>query len=289
MSIAVAIPDIVSPSYFPAIAAIELGLFERRGLAASVVPFFPVDAAYARLRDGKFDYVAGSAHAALYAFPGWSGAELVCALSQHTYWFLVVRNDLDPGTDLQGLRGARVGAAPGPVDGLRWVLSQYGLDPDHDLEVGPIDPSMVKDLSFGVAAATALERGLIDGFWANGMAKEVALRSGVGRQVIDARRDNHPEGMRFLTFPALVTTKARTNKRGEEVSQVREAIVEAQTLLKHDPTVASVAAKRLFPEKERHLIADLVAADAPYYVPEVEKTAVDHINDFGRWLGLTGS
>ena len=36
MTIRVAIPDLVSPSYFPAIAAVELGFFKQEGLDATV-------------------------------------------------------------------------------------------------------------------------------------------------------------------------------------------------------------------------------------------------------------
>jgi hypothetical protein len=34
------------------------------------------------MRDGEFDFVAGSAHSALAAFPNWQGAKLLAALSQ---------------------------------------------------------------------------------------------------------------------------------------------------------------------------------------------------------------
>ena len=62
-----AVPDMISNSYFPAIAAIELGMFEREGLDVSLELIFPVDKAYAALRDGAVDLVGGSAHSALAA------------------------------------------------------------------------------------------------------------------------------------------------------------------------------------------------------------------------------
>jgi hypothetical protein len=39
-------------------------------------------------------------------------------------------------------------------------------------------------VSFGVAAAQALARGEIDGFWANAMGAEIALRHGTARATI---------------------------------------------------------------------------------------------------------
>ena len=56
---------------------------------------FPVDDANKALRDGKVDFVGGSAHSTLAGFPEWEGAKLICALSQGMYWFLVARKDLE--------------------------------------------------------------------------------------------------------------------------------------------------------------------------------------------------
>src|ERR1700704_5935459 len=88
-----AIPDMISNSYFPAVAAIELGFFAREGLDVSLELIFPVDKAYAALRDGAVDFVGGSAHSALAAFPEWKGAKLICAPAQGMYWFLVMHAD----------------------------------------------------------------------------------------------------------------------------------------------------------------------------------------------------
>ena len=64
-----AVPDMISNSYFPAIAAIELGCFNQEGLDISLELIYPVDKCYAALRDGTVDFVGGSAHSALSAFP----------------------------------------------------------------------------------------------------------------------------------------------------------------------------------------------------------------------------
>ena len=66
-----AVPDLISNSYFPAVAAVSLGFFEREGIDVSLELIFPVDEAYRAMRDGRVDLVAGSAHSALAAFPEW--------------------------------------------------------------------------------------------------------------------------------------------------------------------------------------------------------------------------
>jgi NitT/TauT family transport system substrate-binding protein len=85
----IAIPDLISPSYFPAIAAVELGFLD-----AELELLFPVTKTYEDLLDGRLDFVGGASHAALYAFNDWQGGKLLCALAQHMYWFLVVRSNL---------------------------------------------------------------------------------------------------------------------------------------------------------------------------------------------------
>ena len=92
----IAVPDLVSNSYFPAIAAVELGFFKTAGYDASIDLLFPIPKTFEALRDGELDFVVGSAHATLLAFPEWQGAKLLAAVGQHTYWFLVIRSDLNP-------------------------------------------------------------------------------------------------------------------------------------------------------------------------------------------------
>jgi NitT/TauT family transport system substrate-binding protein len=108
MTIRIAIPDMVSPSYFPAIAAVELGFMEEQGLDASIELLGPVTATYEALRGGQIAYAGGAAHAPLYAFKDWYGCRLLCTLSQNWYWFLVLRADIaaEKG-DLTALRGRR--------------------------------------------------------------------------------------------------------------------------------------------------------------------------------------
>src|ERR1700676_4178657 len=88
-----AVPDMISNSYFPAIAAAELDFFKQEGLDVELELIFPVDKAYAALRDGAVDLVGGSADSALAAFPQWQGVKLICAQAQGMYWFLVMHSD----------------------------------------------------------------------------------------------------------------------------------------------------------------------------------------------------
>ena len=287
MTLRVAIPDLISPSYFPAIAAVELGCFEREGLDATVELLFPVTRTYEELRDGRLDFVAGAAHAPLYAFKNWNGCKLIAALAQHMYWFLVLRKDLGAQRgDLTAVRGLRIGAAPGPVDGLKRMLVEAGIDPDREVKIGPVPGTAGAGVSFGVAAAKALEAGQLDGFWANGMGAEVAVRNGSGTLVLDARRGDGPAAARDYTFPALVTTQRKIDEETDLVAAAVRALVSAQQALKREPGRATEVGKRLFPETETGLIAELIRRDAPFYDPAISKPTVEALNRFSRDMGI---
>ena len=60
----IAVPDLISNSYFPAVAAVHLGFFADEGLDANLDLLFPVPKTMEALRDGTLDFVAGSAHPA---------------------------------------------------------------------------------------------------------------------------------------------------------------------------------------------------------------------------------
>jgi ABC-type nitrate/sulfonate/bicarbonate transport system substrate-binding protein len=282
----VAIPDLVSPSYFPLVAAVELGFFEKEGVSASLELLYPVTKTYEELREGRLDFVGGASHAALYAFKDWQGGRLLCALAQHMYWFLVVRSDLGAQKgDIRVVKNLRIGAAPGPVDGLKQLLKRAGIDPAKDLQIGPVPGVVEKTASFGVMAAKALEDGKLDGFWANGMGAEVAVRKGLGTVVLDARRDGSEEA-RGYTFPALVCTEKMVREKPEIARAAVKAVKAAQDALKKSPERASEVGKRLFPPTEARMIAELIRRDAPYYDPAISERSVAAMNRFAQDIGL---
>ena len=283
----IAVPDLVSNSYFPAVAAVELELFKEQGMDVDLEMVFPVGRAMQALREGSIDFVAGPAHATLSAFPGWQGAKLLAALAQHTFWLLVMRSDLgvEPG-DVEAVKGRRIGAAPGPDAALRRLLTEAGVDPEADVSLAPVPGSDAAGVSFGVHAAQALREGTIDGFWANAMGAEVAVQSGIGKVVLDPRRGLGPTAARDYTFAALVTTDRLIEESPDMAEGAVRAVVAAQRALRADPSRGSEVGRRLFPAGEAGLIESLVTRDAPYYSPEISPDTVASLNEFCRNLGL---
>src|SRR6266853_1694759 len=232
-----AVPDIISNSYFPAVAAIELGFFHAEGLDVSLELIFPVDKAYAALRDGAVDFVGGSAHSALAAFPEWRGVKLLCAQGQGMYWFLVTHADLNAKRgDIAIVKGKSIGAAPWVEMGLRRLLIEAGIDPVRDgVRIAPVPGAQGAGVNFGVTAAKALEEKKIDGFWANGMGAELAVRRGVGTLVLDVRRGDGPKpGFNYTMASIAAPDRLIANAPAAAAAAVR-AIVKTQAALRADP------------------------------------------------------
>lgn len=284
----IAVPDLISNSYFPAVAAVELGFFKAEGLDVELEHLFPVPKTMEALRDGELDFVAGPAHATLNAFPNWQGAKLLAALAQNTYWLLILRSDLGAELgDVNAVKGLRIGAAPGPDSTLRRLLAEAGIDLEKDhVEVGPVPGSTGASISFGVNAAKALKEGTIDGFWANAMGSEIAVQTGAGRVVLDVRRGIGPPAATHYTFPALVTSEDKIARDPESVRAAIRAIVKVQRALRKDPSQATDVGERLFPPTEAGLIAGLIERDLPFYEPGISEVAVSGMNRFAKDIGL---
>ena len=175
------------------------------------------------------------------------------------------------------------GAAPGPVDGLKQLLKREGI---ADVQIGPVPGFAVgQTASFGLLAAKALEEGKIDGFWANGMGAEVAVRNGIGTLVLDARRDGSEEAKGY-TFPALVATQKLIDENPGAAAAAVRAVMNAQRALKEDPERATAVGRKLFPPTEASLIAELIRRDLPFYDPAISKKTVDSMNRFAQDLGI---
>src|SRR5271155_1573950 len=283
-----AVPDLISNSYFPAVAAVELGFFKAEGLDVSLELVFPVDRAYRELRDGAIDFVGGSAHSALAAFPEWQGAKLLCAQAQGMYWFLVMRADLGAARgDVGAVRGRRIGAAPWVEMGLRRLLIEAGIDLARDgVTIAPVPGAAGATVNFGLTAAKALEDGKIDGFWANGMGTEVAVRRGVGTVILDVRRGDGPKTCFNYTMASVAATGRLIDGSPEVAAAVIRAIVKTHAALRADPERAAEVGRKLFPPAEAALIAELIRRDLPFYDAAISPGFVAGMTHFARDLGI---
>jgi ABC-type nitrate/sulfonate/bicarbonate transport system substrate-binding protein len=191
--------------------------------------------------------------------------------------------------DVEAVKGKRIGAAPLIDIGLIELLKEYGIDPKRDnVQIAPPPmPSNPAGVSFGVNAAKAMEEGKIDGFWANGMGAEVAVKRGLGTMVLDARRGDGPAPLKGYTFGVLATRADLVEKEPEKAAAAVRALIKTQKALKADPKRATKVGEKWFPEFEASLIATLIERDLPYYDPTISKGTFDSMCKFVQTVGLT--
>jgi len=141
-------------------------------------------------------------------------------------------------------------------------------------------------VNFGVTAAKALEAQKIDGFWANGMGAEVAVRSGIGTVVLDVRRGDGPKACFNYTMASIATTEHLIEHEPETAAAAVRAIVRTQAELRANPSRATPVGQKLFPPNEASLIANLIARDTPYYDASISPEFVAAMNQFSRDAGI---
>lgn len=286
MQLRIAAVDLVSNTCFPVLAADELGLFKAEGLDVRIDLVAMLGATQA-LRAGNADaMIAGSVHDVLTEFPEWTGVKIAVALSQGTPWLLTVRANLAVQRgDINAVRGLRLTAAEGPDLALKQMLLGAGINPARDLEIIELPGARSRDVSFGVFAARALEAGQIDGFWANAMGGETAVSRGVGKILIDVRRGDDPDEVRYFTFAGMATTDAFIEREPETVAAAVRAIVKAQKALRADPSLARQVGARKFPPDAAELIANVVARDVEFYDAKISTEAIVKMNRFAQTVG----
>jgi NitT/TauT family transport system substrate-binding protein len=281
------VPDLDSPSYFVAIAAVELGFFKRQGI--------PIEFVYNTMKgpelmsEGKLDFIAGPAYAGTRAFPGWKGLKLLCALSQYSYWFMAVRSTLNiKRGDLEAVKGLRISAAPAwPEMALRHMLAEAGIDLERDkVRIVPPPPPYGDKGFMARNGVDAMIQNTADAYWGNGMRVALGEHLGLAKLHLDLRRGDGPPGARYYNFAALTVRESLINKHAEVAAGAIRAIVMAQKALKDNPLISTEIGQRLFPADEAQLIAGLIERDAPFYDAEISLGAVDGLMSFAKGSGL---
>jgi ABC-type nitrate/sulfonate/bicarbonate transport system substrate-binding protein len=118
------------------------------------------------------------------------------------------------------------------------------------------------------------------------MGAEVAVRSGAGTMVIDARRGDGPPGAVNYTMSALITSDAVIARDPDAVAAAVRALVKTQQALKADVSLATQVGRKLFPAAEAELIADVVKRDLPYYDASISREFVSGMVAFQKNMGL---
>jgi NitT/TauT family transport system substrate-binding protein len=275
------VADLDSPSYFVALAAVELGYFKREGIDIEFV--YNTHDGPELMRDGKVDLIGGPAYAAIRAFPNWDGVRFLCALSQYSYWFMAVRADLNlKRGDLSAIKGLRISSAQSwPGMGLRHMLAEAGIDLERDnVKIVPPPPSYGEKGWMARNGIDAITQGIADAFWGNGMRVALGESLGIAKMHIDLRRGDGPPGARLYNFAALTASEKLINDHPDVAAGAVRAIVKTQQALRADPSLSTQVARKSFPADEAELIAPLIERDAPFYQAAISQDAIDGLNKF---------
>lgn len=81
------------------------------------------------------------------------------------------------------------------------------------MRIAPVPGAIGAGVNFGVTAARALEDGKIDGFWANGLGAEVAVRGGFGTVVLDVRGGDGAKGCFHYTMASIAASEQFSARR----------------------------------------------------------------------------
>ena len=280
----ITVADAISPSYFVAIAAVQLGFFQEEGVEMEFV-FPPADPSQA-LRDGVVDFYGGSPYTGLHRFPGWRGGAVLCALAPYTYWFLAVRSDLTcERGDVSAVKGLRLSASVLPGLTLKRLLEEAGIDFQRDNVRLVASPRRISQ-NWAWDGVDAIEQGVADGYWGNGLRADLGVKRGIAKILLDVRRGDGPAAARTWTFPALITTERLVQEQPDIAAAAVRAIVKTQRALRAAPQRAAQAAQRLFPAEEASLIAFEVARDVEFYDATVTEEMIAHASRFAREMGV---
>src|SRR5499433_4414873 len=278
------VADAISPSYFVAIAAIELGFFRREGVDVEFV-FSPPNPSQA-LKDGTIDFFGGSPFTGLRTFPGWRGGVLLCALSHYTYWFLAIRSDIEcEQGDVNAVKGLRLSASIDPGLTMKRLLEEAGIDLARD-NVRIVPSPRRTSPNWAWDGVDAIEQGVSDGYWGNGLRADLGVKRGIAKILLDVRRGDGPPAARHWTCPALATTERLVREHPDIAAGAVRAIVKTQRALRANPPLAVTAAQRLFPAEEASLIAYEVARDVSFNETATTEDMVAHAGRFAREIGV---
>lgn len=275
------VADLDSPSYFVAVAAVELGYFKQEGIDIEFV--YNTNEGPELMREGKVDLIGGPAYATIRAFPNWTGVRLLCALSQYSYWFMAARSDLNlTRGDLNAIKGLRISSAQSwPGMGLRHMLAEAGIDLERDnVTIVPPPPSYGAKGWMARNGIDAITQGTADAFWGNGMRVALGESMGIAKMHLDLRRGDGPPGAHLYNFAALAASEALVRNHPDVAAGAVRAIVKAQQALRADPSISKRVAEKSFPADEAELIVPLIARDAHFYDAAISQEAIDGLNAF---------
>jgi ABC-type nitrate/sulfonate/bicarbonate transport system substrate-binding protein len=168
---------------------------------------------------------------------------------------------------LAGLRGLRVGVAPGPPPRLRALFASVGLDADTELRIVTIR---------GPDQNAAFARGDVDALFCHTPYLETALVEQDAVMLVNQSAGEVPR-LAARQIHALVVTQEIARARPALVFALARAVHRATTLVHADLRASIDATMRALPELDRKKVETLVAIYQPA-VPATPRVSIEGID-----------
>jgi ABC-type nitrate/sulfonate/bicarbonate transport system substrate-binding protein len=168
---------------------------------------------------------------------------------------------------LAGLRGLRVGVAPGPPPRLRALFAAVGLDADKEVRIVTIR---------GPDQNEAFAHDDVDALFCHTPYLETALVEQDAQLLVNQSAGEVPS-LAARQIHALVVTQDLARARPALVFALARAVVRATRLVRTDARAAADAVMRALPQLDRKKVDTLVAIYQPA-VPETPRVSVDGID-----------
>lgn len=165
---------------------------------------------------------------------------------------------------LQGIKGLKVGVAPGPPTRLRALFASVGLDVDRDIEMVIIH---------GEGQNQAFGENRVDALYAHTPFLERALVQQNAVILVNQSRGEVPE-ISGRQIHSLVTTRSFVSSKPELLAALTRAILRAQRLVHADQKAAVDAILRAVPGLDRRLVETIVSIYEPA-IPQTPEVSVE--------------
>ncbi|MFM0505891.1 ABC transporter substrate-binding protein [Paraburkholderia caffeinilytica] len=270
---------------FPLYVATDLHLFDKHGVHAELV-YGLGSQAPTMVMSGATQFGGFAVEHGLLLMGKGQQLKLLVLCQSNPPFDLIVRKDIalpnlaagfpKSVTDLKGLRLGISAPGASADTGLRLLLKQAGLDPEHDVKIVSIGDAMTQ--------LAALQNRTVDGTMAfEPIQTQAVLGTQAYRSVVNLEKgDTGPEIYREYAFNGLFARKDYIDAHPAQVKAVVAAIVEAEQVI-NDPArvddVTDVAAKHMH-GIPHDLLKKYVTTYRSVFEPVASPLAIANVNRF---------
>jgi len=175
--------------------------------------------------------------------------------------------DMPLAERLNGMRGLRVGVAPGPPTRLRLLFESVGLDADSDIEMVILN---------GAAQNPAFADGSVDALYAHTPYLERALLKQGAVMIVNQSAGEVPE-LTNRQIHALLTTHEYAGSNPEVLAAMTRAVYRAQQLIHTDPQATADAIRASEVQLQEPEGLDTIIAIYEPAIPQTPEVSVEGV------------